>query len=81
MWVTIDAFPLGSWRHRLGRGVEEIFAMGGGCLEAGELPALWERLGAGLTMSTLPAVRLIVLALMVSRVMSACISSSATMSL
>ena len=61
MWVTIDAFPLGSWRHRLGRGVEEIFAMGGGCLEAGELPALWERLGAGLTVSTLPAVRSIVL--------------------
>ena len=55
--------------------------MGGGSLEAGELPTLWEGLGACLTVSTLPAVRLIVLALMVSRVMSACISSSATMSL
>lgn len=55
--------------------------MGGGRLEAGELPGLWEGLGAGLTVSTLPAVRSIVLALMVSRVMSARISSSATMPL
>ena len=79
--VTTDIFPLENWRHRLGRGVEETFPMGGGSLEAGELPALWEGLGACLTVSTLPAVRSIVLALMVSRVMSACISSSATMSL
>lgn len=55
--------------------------MGGGSLEAGGLPVPWEGLGAGLTVSTLPAVRSIELALMVSRVMSARISSSATMPL
>ena len=71
----------GSWSCRLGRGSEETFAVGGGSLEAGGLPVAWEGLGAGLTVSTLPAVRSIELALMVSRVMSARISSSATMPL
>lgn len=43
--------------------------------------ALWAGLAAGLTVSTLPAVRSMELALMESRLMSACRSSSATMPL
>lgn len=53
----------------------------GGLPALRRLHALRAGLVAGLTVSTLPAVRSMELALMESRVMSACRSSSATMPL